>query len=490
MSREKSSFSFVYWASLYCEVNASGKKWLFINMKDEKGFLMNRWMFLTNLTKNYAVLVSILVIGFAHAQDWQLVWSDEFNAPDIDMSKWSYDVGTGDWGWGNGEAQYYTNNSNNSFIEDGKLIIKAMLQNYGGANYTSARMVTRNHGDWTYGKFVVRAKIPAGTGTWPAIWMLPTDYVYGGWPYSGEIDIMEAVGFDHGTIHANAHCETYNWWNGIPPIGGDLFVNDFHTEFHDYIIEWDEHSIKWYVDNTQYYIYSNNNQGTATWPFNQDFHLILNIAIGGTWGGQQGIDDSIFPVQMEVEYVRVYERNDSEPDPEVTFLVNMQNEQIDEAGVYISGADPQLAGPSGILMSDLGVGNNIWSLTMPVSPGTYTYKFRNGNYDNWDGPGWENSEPLEACGVGEWNDRHFTVSNTDLILGPYCFSSCTACGDNDCTPGDANQDQILNVLDIVMLVAHILLNTENEVISCGDVNNDLEVNVLDIVWIIEIILNG
>ena len=103
------------------------------------------------LIKNYAVLVSILAISFGNAQDWQLVWSDEFNDPNIDMSKWGYDIGTGDWGWGNGEAQYYTNNSNNSFIEDGKLIIKAMLQNYGGANYTSARMVTRNHGDWTYG---------------------------------------------------------------------------------------------------------------------------------------------------------------------------------------------------------------------------------------------------------------------------------------------------------------------------------------------------
>jgi len=421
---------------------------------------------------------------------WQLVWSDEFNTDYIDPSKWGYDIGTGDWGWGNNEDQYYTNNSNNSFIEDGKLIIKAMLQNYGGANYTSARMVTRYHADWKYGKIIVRAKLPAGVGTWPAIWMLPTDWAYGGWPSSGEIDIMEHVGHDPNVIHGSAHTETYNWQNN-GQMGGTIYVNGTNANFHNYILEWDEDYLKWYVDDVHYATFTNDQQGNyVTWPFDQNFHLILNIAIGGLWGGQQGIDDSIFPVQMEVEYVRVYEHNDSEPDPEVTFLVDMQHEQINESGVYISGSDSQLAGPSGILMSDLGVGNNIWSVTVPVSPGTYTYKFRNGFYDYWDSPGWEDSESLEACGVGEWNDRQFTVSNTDLILGPYCFSGCTVCGDNGCTPGDANQDQILNVLDIVMLVDHILSNAEDEVISCGDVNNDLEVNVLDIVWIIEIILNG
>jgi hypothetical protein len=120
---------------------------------------------------------------------------------------------------------------------------------------------------------------------------------------------MEHVGFNPGNIVATAHCEIYNWWNGIPPQSGELMVNDFNTEFHDYIIEWEENSIKWYVDDAHYFTYSNNNQGSAYWPFDQDFHLLLNIAIGGTWGGQQGIDDSIFPVRLEVDYVRVYERS-------------------------------------------------------------------------------------------------------------------------------------------------------------------------------------
>ena len=239
---------------------------------------------------------------------WVLVWSDEFTAPEIDESKWSYDIGTGDWGWGNGEAQYYTNNANNSFIENGNLVIQALLQNYGGANYTSARMVTKNQGDWKYGRIEVRAKLPGGVGTWPAIWMLPTDWIYGGWPYSGEIDIMEHVGFDPNVIHGTAHTEVYNWWNGVPPPEGTIYINSATSSFHDYTLEWDEDYLKWYVDDVHYFTYENDQGGNyATWPFDQRFHLLLNIAIGGTWGGQQGIDDSIFPVRLEVDYVRVYQ---------------------------------------------------------------------------------------------------------------------------------------------------------------------------------------
>ena len=426
--------------------------------------------------------------------NWQLVWSDEFNSPNIVMSKWSYDIGTGDWGWGNNEEQYYTSNSNNSFIQDGKLIIKALLQNYGNSNYTSARMVTKNQGDWTYGRFVIRAKIPSGIGTWPAIWMLPTDYVYGGWPYSGEIDIMEAVGFDHGTIHANTHCETYNWNFGIPPTGGSIYINDYDVEFHDYIIEWDENSIKWYVDEIQYHTYTNNNQGTSAWPFNQNFHLLLNIAIGGTWGGQQGIDNSNFPVQMEVDYVRVYQYDGDGPidtdEPQITFLVDMQNEQVEETGVYVSGADPQLAGPSGMLMSNLGVGNNIWSVTVPIAQGTYTYKFRNGYYDYWDSPGWENTELLDECGFGAWNDRQFTVSNENIVLGPYCFSSCEPCiDDNECENlGDINNDDVINIVDIVNII-NIILNDEMNG-PCSDYNQDGQTNIIDIVQIVSVILSN
>ena len=423
-------------------------------------------------------------------ENWLLVWSDEFDAPDIDMTKWSYEVGTGNWGWGNGEAQYYTDNSNNSFIEDGKLIIKAIRQSYSGSDYTSARMVTKNKGDWTYGRIEVRAKLPAGTGTWPAIWMMPTDSEYGGWPDSGEIDIMEHVGFDPGAIHATCHNDTYNWYDGIPPPGGELNVNDFDENFHTYTLEWTESSLKWFVDETLYYTYSNTSSW-STWPYNYDFFIILNIAIGGTWGGQQGIDDGIFPVQMEVEYVRVYQ-GDGGTEPEssdVTFLVDMQNEQIDESGVYVSGGDELLAGPSGILMSDSD-NDNIWSVTVPLDPGTYTYKFRNGYYDYWDGPGWEDANSLEECGVGEWNDREITVSDEDFIVGPYCFSSCEPCeNENSCDAlGDVNNDNELNILDIVTIVNIILSDEMSD--PCSDFNQDGTTNILDLVSLVSAILEN
>ena len=423
-------------------------------------------------------------------ENWLLVWSDEFDAPDIDMTKWSYEVGTGNWGWGNGEAQYYTDNSNNSFIEDGKLIIKAIRQSYSGSDYTSARMVTKNKGDWTYGRIEVRAKLPAGTGTWPAIWMMPTDSEYGGWPDSGEIDIMEHVGFDPGAIHATCHNDTYNWYDGIPPPGGELNVNDFDENFHTYTLEWTESSLKWFVDETLYYTYSNTSSW-STWPYNYDFFIILNIAIGGTWGGQQGIDDGIFPVQMEVEYVRVYQ-GDGGTDPEsseITFLVDMQNEQIDESGVYVSGGDAQLAGPAGILMSDSD-NDNIWSVTIPLESGTYTYKFRNGYYDYWDGPGWEDANSLEECGVGEWNDREITVSDEDFIVGPYCFSSCEPCeNENSCDAlGDVNNDNELNILDIVTIVNIILSDEMSD--PCSDFNQDGTTNILDLVSLVSAILEN
>lgn len=240
--------------------------------------------------------------------EWELVWSDEFDTDGSpDATKWGYDIGRGDWGWGNNEAQYYTNNLNNARVENGRLIIEARRESMGGADYTSARMVTRNRGDWLYGRIEVRAKMPYGRGTWPAIWMLPTDWEYGGWPHSGEIDIMEHVGFDLGRIHGTIHTNSFNHMINTHR-GGDTIRNDLHTEFYTYAIEWDEDRIVWFVDDEQYFEFERQaGWGSSQWPFDRRFHLILNIAIGGTWGGQQGIDDDIFPTTMEVEYVRVYQ---------------------------------------------------------------------------------------------------------------------------------------------------------------------------------------
>jgi beta-glucanase (GH16 family) len=235
-----------------------------------------------------------------------LVWSEDFDYTGTpDNSKWSFDIG-GD-GWGNNEAQYYTNRLENAKVEDGKLIITALKETYGSNEYTSARLATRNKGDWLYARVEVRAKLPYGTGTWSAIWMLPTDWEYGGWPASGEIDIMEHVGFDMGNVHGTIHTEAYNGMDGTQK-GGSIYIPDVHEAFHVYAVEWTEDSIHFIADDVCYFSYPNYHTGYERWPYDKRFHLLLNIAIGGNWGGIEGIDDEIFPQTMEVDYVRVYQK--------------------------------------------------------------------------------------------------------------------------------------------------------------------------------------
>lgn len=239
--------------------------------------------------------------------DYQLVWSDEFNYNGLpDASKWSYDVGGG--GWGNSEAQYYTNALlQNAEVKGGYLHINAIKEDFEGKKYTSARLVTKTKGDWTYGRIEVRAKLPEGIGMWPAIWMLPTDWAYGGWPVSGEIDIMENLGFLPYLIVATAQTQTYNHVletqkNAI------IAILDCYSEFHNYILEWEASEIRVYVDSKLYFTFKNQGTGFQVWPFDKRFHLLLNIAVGGTFGGPQGIDDRISPQSMVVDYVRVYQK--------------------------------------------------------------------------------------------------------------------------------------------------------------------------------------
>ncbi|HAN78653.1 MAG TPA: glycoside hydrolase family 1 [Bacteroidales bacterium] len=243
----------------------------------------------------------------AYSQCFDLVWSDEFNVNGLpDATKWSYDVGG--HGWGNNELQYYTDKrTENARVADGKLIIEMRKEAYNGKNYTSARLITKNKGDWKYGKIVVRAKLPKGKGTWPAIWMLPTEWKYGngGWPDNGEIDNMEHVGYDPGRIHGTIHCKKYNHSIGTQK-GASKVISDAQDAFHDYAILWSENKIEWFVDDQLYFTVLNEGKGWEYWPFDKAYHLILNIAMGGNWGGAQGIDESITSATMEVDYVRVY----------------------------------------------------------------------------------------------------------------------------------------------------------------------------------------
>lgn len=231
------------------------------------------------------------------------VWFDEFdNDGKPDTAKWGYD--TGGSGWGNNELEYYTNGSNSAVI-DGKLIITARKEDHEGMKYTSSRMITKNKGDFLYGRFEVKAKIPAGKGTWPAIWMLPTDWEYGGWPKSGEIDIMEHVGYDLNNVHITVHTEAFN--HSIKTQKGkSKIVANATTEFHLYRVDWTPNSINGYIDNDLIFTFVNNGQGYKSWPFDKRFHLLLNIAVGGNWGGAKGVDETVFPAAMEVDYVRVY----------------------------------------------------------------------------------------------------------------------------------------------------------------------------------------
>ncbi|MBA4410948.1 MAG: glycoside hydrolase family 16 protein [Bacteroidota bacterium] len=241
--------------------------------------------------------------------EYELVWSDEFNYSGLpDSKKWSYDTAGNITGWGNNEAQYYTSAClKNSEVKDGNLFINAIKEDFEGRRYTSARLVTKSKGDWLYGRVEVRAKLPDGRGMWPAIWMLPTDWVYGGWPASGEIDIMENVGYDPYVIVGSAHTELYNHMKGTHK-NGNITISDCYTEFHNYILEWDASEYRVYVDSQLFFTYKNDGTGYQSWPFDKPFHLLLNVAVGGNWGGQKGIDDTIFPRSMVVDYVRVYQK--------------------------------------------------------------------------------------------------------------------------------------------------------------------------------------
>lgn len=239
------------------------------------------------------------------------VWSDEFEyAGSPDTTKWNYDLGDGCpyvCGWGNNEAQYYTQDLKNVRLENGLLIIEAHHDSLGGKAYTSTRMVSKHKGDWLYGRIEVKAKLPKGKGTWPAIWMLSTDWKYGGWPASGEIDIMEHVGYDPGLIHGTIHTEAYNHIKGTQK-EGTITVADCMDTFHVYAIDWSENKIDFFVDDQLYHTVNREPKDDFNgWPFDQAFHLIMNIAVGGNWGGKEGIDDSIWPQRMEIDYVRVYQ---------------------------------------------------------------------------------------------------------------------------------------------------------------------------------------
>ena len=238
---------------------------------------------------------------------YRLVWSDEFDTAGLpDSSKWVYDTGMNKQGWHNREKQYYSAaRAENAETREGKLVITARKEqmttapDWGGQAYTSARLLTAGKQDWTYGFFEIRAKLPCGKGTWPAIWMLGSQ---GDWPAGGELDIMEQIGNDPTRVFSTTHTSSGSGGNGA---GAATQVSDACSAFHTYQMLWTAQQISFGIDGKTHFVYKNAGTGKAQWPFDAPQFLILNIAIGGDLGGT--VDDSIFPVRMEVDYVRVYQ---------------------------------------------------------------------------------------------------------------------------------------------------------------------------------------
>ncbi len=270
-----------------------------------------------------ACLAAVLAVSatVVFGQTWEPVWEDQFDVDGApDPTRWTFDIGDGcatsaGCGWGNEEAQYYTDRTENARVESGSLVIEARKEDFGGLGYTSARLKTDGIVNWTYGRFEARMKLPGGRGTWSAFWLLhSTDgYSDGGWPDNGEIDIVEHVGSSPDEVFSTIHTNKYN---GLVCCGDRTVttpVSDAVSAFHLYAVEWSPDKLEFFVDDVSHYTYSNEGVGATSWPFDQPFHILLNLAIGGTTGGQQGIDDSIFPAQLIVDYVRVLKLPNATP---------------------------------------------------------------------------------------------------------------------------------------------------------------------------------
>ena len=264
-------------------------------------------------------------------ENYKLVWADEFNytgAPDSTI--WNYDIGTGQGGWGNNEKQYYTSDQENIYVENGSLRITAIKEQTFNREYSSSRIKSNGKADFRYGYLEASIKLPGEGGAWPAFWMMPTHSVYGGWPRSGEIDIMEYVANNQDRYLGTIHCQEYN--AGTAKSSGSRVAKNLETEYHKYAIEWSPNYIKFYFDDVNYYEYKNPNRLTDNqkeWPFDQEFYFILNVAVGGTLGG--AISSNFTKTSMYVDYVRVYQTDYTNSDNETPGAVNVRSSSTSDS---------------------------------------------------------------------------------------------------------------------------------------------------------------
>lgn len=249
------------------------------------------------------LFITVLCLGLAavQGQRWVQVWADEFNGPEIDRSKWTFEIGTGVNGWGNWEQQFYTDRRENAFIRDGALVIRAVKENMGGYPYTSARLITKGKYEVKYGKFEMRAKLPDGEGTWPAFWLLGSNIDQVSWPACGEIDIMETVGKDPCNNHGSTHqpgADTTSTYHS-----NNCFKNDWHT----FAANWQPGRVEFFVDG-QLYKTTNTAETNGKWIFDQgNMFILLNLAVGGQWPGNPNPNSNWQPQEFIVDWVRVHE---------------------------------------------------------------------------------------------------------------------------------------------------------------------------------------
>ena len=266
-----------------------------------------------------AVMGGLVMGACAAPEGWNLVWADEFNGEGLpDSTKWGYEVGY----VRNNELQYYTEKrAENARVEGGNLVIEARKDDFPLkpdakkskgrkiAPITSASLTTESTETWTYGRFEMRAKLPGGSGTWPAFWTLGANMKKVGWPTCGELDIMEFVGNEPHLVYANAHSRDFNHTKATGR-GSKIKVGNVTEEFHVYAMEWSKESIRFFFDEKEYFVLKNDGGGVGKWPFDAPQYLILNFAFGGAWGAAKGVDESVLPAKYLIDYVRVYQREE------------------------------------------------------------------------------------------------------------------------------------------------------------------------------------
>jgi len=354
-------------------------------------------------------IIALFLISLSiQAQKYVQVWGDEFNIPGVpDSTKWGYEIGK----IRNTELQYYTSKRlENARIEDSVLIIEARKENYYGADYTSASIISKGIGDWKYGKIEISAKVPTGKGTWPALWMIPTYSEYGGWPRSGEIDIMEYIGVEPQKLHYTCHFEGTDGSGHQSSGAGSTFIANPYNQFIKYTLIWTPEKIEWYANDRKFHEYSKQaNVDYRRWPFDKEFYLILNLAYGGSWGGYAGVDDTKLPHKFMIDYVRVYQLQDSKGPFSINILpaIHGKVEVLPKLNFFPENTEVTLTA-----IPDSGYRFKVWTHQSGANP----YKFKI-NKNTTVTPVFNNPKELLSNGEFEknWKPWTFYVENSQNI---------------------------------------------------------------------------